>query len=295
MTVIGKILTLLNFFASLIFLGFAVSVNQTNKDPQTRKTWVTVVGDLRKENQKLRTDNDESTKARNQERSEAQAQRLRDQEEKELEKKRADAAVKGDAASKAEAADSKKKFEDSQVVAIGLTTQLELRRKGEEEARRLVKERDLTIADQSKEITLLRTDKIQLKTAADSYQARLQELEAEYRRIVRELEKERERIATGTTANGATTPSRPPPDDVQGKVVEVTPEGFVSITIGSDHGLLKGHTLHVFRTEPKPLYLGELVIIEAGPKDAVGKLKKMDSRKLVQPNDIVASRIVPGR
>ena len=39
MTIIGKILTFLIFVFSLLFLGFAIIINNTNKDPRTKLSW----------------------------------------------------------------------------------------------------------------------------------------------------------------------------------------------------------------------------------------------------------------
>jgi hypothetical protein len=73
----------------------------------------------------------------------------------------------------------------------------------------------------------------------------------------------------------------------------VTPDGLVAISIGSDAGLLKGHTLQVFRREPKPLYLGTIKLVEVGPHEAVGKIMSPQFKKLIQNKDEVVSRIVP--
>ncbi len=86
--------------------------------------------------------------------------------------------------------------------------------------------------------------------------------------------------------------AKPIREDLEGEVRDVTKEGFISISLGSDQGLLKGHTLEVFRLDPKPQYLGTIVIIDAGPKEAIGKVQNPLPGRAIQPKDKVATRIV---
>ncbi|HMP17488.1 MAG TPA: hypothetical protein PKD72_10725, partial [Gemmatales bacterium] len=48
MTIIGKILTFLIFVFSLLFLGFAIIINNVNKDPRTKQSWYEQVQMLNK-------------------------------------------------------------------------------------------------------------------------------------------------------------------------------------------------------------------------------------------------------
>jgi hypothetical protein len=112
---------------------------------------------------------------------------------------------------------------------------------------------------------------------------------------VQALERERDEQPSTPTDVREAMVRRPPPEDVSGRIKSVSPDGLVEITIGSDQGLLKGHTLEVFRNGTRPQYLGVLKIVEVTPHAAVGLLMTPQFRKLVQPNDQVASRIVPAR
>ena len=47
-------------------------------------------------------------------------------------------------------------------------------------------------------------------------------------------------------------------------------DGLVSISIGTDAGVVRGTTLDVYRLDP-PIYLGSLRIIEAHPDESIGK------------------------
>jgi len=118
---------------------------------------------------------------------------------------------------------------------------------------------------------------------------------------VSQLSRENQRLGTPgrgaapAAPGGVTTSSlKPPPEDVQGTVVESDPRsGLVTINIGSDKGVNKGHTLEVYRTSPEAKYLGKLQIVDARPHEAVGRLTS--SRAVIQKGDIVAASILPRR
>jgi hypothetical protein len=46
---------------------------------------------------------------------------------------------------------------------------------------------------------------------------------------------------------------------------------LVSISIGSDAGLARGHKLQVYRLKPAPLYLGTIRIIDVSPQKAAAR------------------------
>jgi len=66
----------------------------------------------------------------------------------------------------------------------------------------------------------------------------------------------------------------PPPTKLDGLIEKVDPKdrSLVVISIGSDAGLAKDHTLDVYRFKPAPKYLGMIGIIEVSQKKAVGRL-----------------------
>jgi hypothetical protein len=69
-------------------------------------------------------------------------------------------------------------------------------------------------------------------------------------------------------------PKNPPGDQVEGLIKQVDSSGLVTISIGSDAGLAKGHTLEVFRLSDKPSeskYLGTIRILDVTAKQAVGQ------------------------
>jgi hypothetical protein len=102
---------------------------------------------------------------------------------------------------------------------------------------------------------------------------------------------------------GAATMARsggknPPNEDVEGLVKNTDASGLMTITIGSDAGLAKGHTLELFRvntaTPSQSRYLGTVRVVESEAHQAVvqpvGRLSAPP-----QPGDRVASRILAGR
>jgi hypothetical protein len=123
---------------------------------------------------------------------------------------------------------------------------------------------------------------------AAALKQRNDQLVVELEKVTRELRKAREERQPAPPPKNP--PKNPPPDEVEGLVKEVTKDGLVRLSIGSDAGLLKGHTLEVFRLKPAALYLGSLRIIDVKPTEAVGQLIG-PARGQVEVGDHVSSRI----
>jgi hypothetical protein len=83
----------------------------------------------------------------------------------------------------------------------------------------------------------------------------------------------------------------PPPENVEGTVKEVDKGGLIKISIGSDAGLKKGHTLEVYRVNDKAAkYLGRVRVIEVSAKEAVAQpVGKLTGD--IEKGDRVASKI----
>jgi hypothetical protein len=93
-------------------------------------------------------------------------------------------------------------------------------------------------------------------------------------------------------AAAAAAGKNPPAEGVEGLIKQVDPaSGLVTITIGSDAGLAKGHTLEVFRLSPTAKYLGTIRIIEVTATRAVGRPQGAMTDAL-QVGDRVASRVL---
>jgi hypothetical protein len=88
--------------------------------------------------------------------------------------------------------------------------------------------------------------------------------------------------------------NNPPAENVEGRVKAVDASGLMTITIGSDAGLTKGHTLELFRIAENPKgskYLGTVRILEAESHQSVAQPV---GRLMAPPQlgDRVASRIL---
>jgi cell division protein FtsL len=86
-----------------------------------------------------------------------------------------------------------------------------------------------------------------------------------------------------------------PPPKVEGQVTRVDGRNQrVEISIGSDDGLVVGHILQLWRTEPAPDYLGRVRIEQVDPDKAVAiVIGKTIQGKKIQEGDIVSSQISP--
>jgi small-conductance mechanosensitive channel len=85
----------------------------------------------------------------------------------------------------------------------------------------------------------------------------------------------------------------PPPVVGEVKKIDST-NRIVEVTIGSDDGLVPGHELFLFRTTPKPEYIGRVAIVTVDPDQAVAKvIGNTFQGKRIKEGDIVSSTIKP--
>jgi hypothetical protein len=129
--------------------------------------------------------------------------------------------------------------------------------------------------------------------------ALLQERAAKLAARVAELEKENLRLQErlflkplDKNPDAPKNPARnPPPGNIEGTVKSVDAGGLMLVTVGTDAGLEKGHTLEVYRLAPKPQYVGTVVIVEVKAKEAVAKpVGKLAGPAMV--GDMVGSKII---
>jgi hypothetical protein len=165
------------------------------------------------------------------------------------------------------AVENEKKALESEKRALEATrAAVEQREQAVRELEKLQKERAELAEQKNQE----RKARIQSEIELKVLRARTLELETQLRELNRELLKAK--------AGGGGVPVRPrddnpPPDNLDGRVKQVDAEGgLLVITIGSDHGLSQGHTLHVYRLSPKPeetKYLGKVEVLAARPQESV--------------------------
>ena len=68
----------------------------------------------------------------------------------------------------------------------------------------------------------------------------------------------------------------------------------MTLSIGSDSGLQKGHTMFVFGLGANAGYRGEIRVVDVSPKVAVGEIRgKLASR--IRVGDTASSDIMPRR
>ena len=151
-------------------------------------------------------------------------------------------------------------------------------------------ERDRTLLELTRQVEDLRRQLTAAKLTEKTVQDRMIALEVRVRQLEKEL------------AGKGAPPIRPVPPG-KGNFPEVRIEGLVSktdaksglmtLSVGSDAGLEKGHSLHVFRLDPKPeksLYLGVIDILAVTPRESVARLRiKLPAGKTIEVGDRVAS------
>jgi hypothetical protein len=288
MTAVGKILVFLNLILALVVGGFVVFTYVA------RTKWVEAVKGLQDQNRVL-TASAETFK------SEA----LKAQQD-------ADAKV-------AKGLAEKKKVEDDLATQVAVNEEL----RGD-----LVKERKKSIGEnanstlslaevtkrqedvaklrenldkETKENNRLVKDNVALKDEAAEARIDRQaamdmnkRLEGQLQQMARDMAKMRASGGSTTTARAGT--KNPPSESVEGLIKTTDASGLMTITIGSDAGLAKNHTLEVFRLSSIPSqskYLGTVRVLEVTPTQAVCQpVGRMTAPP--QAGDHVASRILGG-
>lgn len=155
-----------------------------------------------------------------------------------------------------------------------------------------IAKREAYIAGIQDENKKLRTEAINLETQFRSATDRSQSLVAQ----VQELNKEIQKIKAGAagTTKGPDG-ENPPAAYVKGKVETVHPtdKNLVTISVGSDQGVMKNHTLVVYRMSPQPEYLGTIRIVDSDHHQAVGRLmpSAIGRRAQLREGDTVASSL----
>lgn len=87
-----------------------------------------------------------------------------------------------------------------------------------------------------------------------------------------------------------------PPPDVRGRVLNARRETdrgieLVEISIGSDDGLSRGHSLYVYRSADGGQYLGEIEIVHVTPNRAVGSVISRAKNGIIQRGDNVTTKL----
>jgi hypothetical protein len=121
-------------------------------------------------------------------------------------------------------------------------------------------------------------------------------------RVEQELQRQQKELVRMKANGGVAATVRaggknPPPEPVEGLVKNTDSSGLMTLTIGSDAGLTKGHTLELFRLNTampsQSRYLGTVRIVESTPHESVAQpVSRLSGAP--QPGDRVASQIQNG-
>jgi hypothetical protein len=286
MTAIGKIFVIINLLFSLVVAGFIVVVYAKSTNwAAAQKKWAASV-------QAAEASRDAAFKERDDERV-ASASRVG---EKDKEIATLQAQVK---ARDAEVAENRKALEEFKKSGNGeqfslkaLQTELEKRKDEVAGLEKQVKEKDEAIVKYIDLKNQANDAKVAAEIKSNSYQAKAERLEARVRETEMEIVKlRRAGGASGSAGVALVSAANPPPQSVEGIVTETTGRGdLVRVSIGSDAGLEKGHTLDVYRLKPSPQYLGQIRLTDVRHNEAVGV--PVDKLKApVQKGDMVANDV----
>jgi hypothetical protein len=284
MTVLGKILVFIILVLALLqaalHIMFHVSqanwVNEYGKLKQTYTTTLAEMVTFQQERDEARADRDKALGELNNTRAMLENQ-VKDEQTKSV-------------ALGTQLQGAKENQNKSDASLAGATTDIQSR---QEEVKRLedaIKDKDKRIGDLVKNNNELRERTVQAEITARTLGSRNQELETRYEDMSKDLIKLKS-TGGGTTPGGATTVAakNPPPSQIEGLITKTDPSGLVTVSIGSDAGLLKGHDLEVFRLSP-PKYLGTIRLMDVRANEAVGRpLSKLSGP--IQQGDRVASQI----
>lgn len=129
---------------------------------------------------------------------------------------------------------------------------------------------------------------IQVKSLKDI----MARMENQLQETAKDLARIKQSVGSGSRAALASG-SNPPPENVEGMVRAADSSGLLKLSIGSDSGIAKGHTLELYRLASVPSqskYLGRVRVLDVTPHESVAQpLGRLSDKP--QPGDRVASRL----
>ncbi len=283
MNLIGKIFTVLIFVMSILFMGFAVAVYATHQN------WKLVVDNPDAQHPGLSQRLDQAD-SRNEE--------LRHQKTK-LE---ADLAFEQKAREDVQSA-LETKLDVLQRKHTQLQQQLAKLKEAERKAVVLANRAEERLKALDVELQTLRTNITDARQDRDANFKRVVAITDDLHQAVNELKRlkalqvrladDRAKVQEVLRIHGLKDDPaayRDVPPAVEGIVLAVTGEGLVEVSIGSDDGLLKKHTLEVFRARGTGGYVGRIEVIETHPDRAVCKIDPKYLKSPMRKGDRVASK-----
>lgn len=283
MTFVGKILVIVIMVFALLFLGITTVVFSTANN------WKDATAKEQQKVKDLQTKNQTAT---------ASIESLK----KDLEK----AKTEHDAAKKSLDSQINTLNEDIKRITAANTAATGEVATAQENARTALKEAEA----RRNESEQLREQKLAVEKQASDYKLRQSELNDQIRILTRERDVAkknaddlREMSAKfssllrrhGLSDDISQVKGLESPPAVHGEVARVDQNKTVEITIGSDDGLVVGHTLYLWRLKPRPEYLGQIKIISVDPDQAVGQvIGGTIQGKKIKEGDIVSTSFRTG-
>jgi len=283
MNLVGKILTVLIFVMSLVFMSFAVAVYATHKN------WRDVVENpnngLAKELKDARSRNQELTDQQaTLERERAEEQRVAEQVRAKLltdlkqKKEELDAAKLKENKLDEETRLAVETMKDTQAAMASLRGEVDTLRK--------------SILQEQKEQDLAAKNVLQLTDELHQRLNELKRLKDLYDRSEAELQRMRTLLSMKGVDPDSGIEAAMPPEGLNGRILAVTGADLVTISIGSDDGLRVGHKLEVVRTSGAAnIYVGRIEVREVHPDQAVCQIDPNYLRTPMRRGDIVTSKI----
>ncbi|HVU88346.1 MAG TPA: hypothetical protein VHD36_13580 [Pirellulales bacterium] len=284
MNLVGKIFVVLILLMSFVFMGFAVAVYATHQN------WEQVVN-----RQKKDAIGGQPVGLRIQ-RDEARAERDRLAAEKAAVEERAKTELAARQARLAQLETEAKELRTEHDALVNEHATLVQR---EREAVATMEATQQTLAAMRKELDVLRSDIRTAQTERDEQFKEFVKLTDDYNQSQGELKRLKAQTMTladqvaryEATAARLKVDLRLPPEDVKptldGLVLAANKDGLVEISLGSDDGLERGHTLEVFRGSR---YLGRIEVSVTQPDKSVAKILPQFRKGPIAKDDHVATR-----
>jgi len=284
MNLVGKIFVVLILLMSFVFMGFAVAVYATHQN------WERIVNLTRKD-----ATSGQPVGLRIQ-RDEARAERDRLAGEKAAVEERAKTELAARQARLAQLETEAKELRTEHEALVNEHAKLVQQAR---EAVAAMESTQQTLAAMRKEIDVLRTDIRTAQTERDEQFKNFVKLTDDYNQSQNELKRLQAQTMTLSeqitryegVARRLNINLNVPPENVKptldGLVLAANKDGLVEISLGSDDGLERGHTLEVFRGSR---YLGRIEVFQTQPDKSVAKVLPNFRKGPIEKDDHVATR-----
>lgn len=276
MTLLGKILTMLIFVMSIVFMAFAIAVYATHRNWRELATGPNglqqqlIVQEQKRD--QLQTQFDETKKKLAMERA---SRRL------ELSGLQSQRVEMQDALREQEAINETLVQQEAEATTALKIAETNLQRLKEEVdgLRTNIRTAQLDRDAQFKVVV----EKTDLLNQAESL---VKQLKTRVSQLTEQVARSREVLAKHELSEFDPVIDIPP--QLEGEVLNVGGTDLVEISVGSDDGLRKGHKLDVSRGDR---FIGRIVIVEAFPDRAVGEIVKELRKGRIQRGDRVVTKV----